>query len=217
MGFVLPAIGAIGSLIGGAGLETVVATPINAAFASAAASTVPSWVGMASLGATALGGVSGAYGAISSANAQAGAANYNASIAAQNAELAKKNEEIASQSGMAQEAIQQQKTRAYVGELKTQQAASGVDVNSGSAVDVRSSAAELGELDALTVRSNATREAFSYGQQAESLKAESALDKFEASNASTAGGINAASTILGSAGNAVDNYYKYKLQGGFSF
>lgn len=45
-------------------------------------------------------------------------------------------------------------------------ASQGVDVNSGSAADVQASSAYLGELDAVTIRNNAAREAWGYKVQA---------------------------------------------------
>lgn len=193
---------------GAAGIETA-SIPIAAAAGS-------SWLGATSLGLTALGGVSGVLGAIQQGKAATASANYNAAVAGVNAEQAKKNSELASEAGMAQEAMQERKTRAEVGQIKANQAASGLDVNSGSALDVRSSAAELGELDALTVRSNATKEAYGYSTQASSFEAQQGLDVSEAKNDTTAGYTNAASTFLGAASTGTSNYLKYQLQGGFS-
>lgn len=222
MAFVVPLAMAAASAIGsGAAAVGSAAAGIGSAIGSAlpalgaAGSQVPAWVGYASLGASALGGVTGAVGAYQQGQAEAGAARYNASMARQNAAIAEQNAAIAGQSGEQQAAMQEQKTRATVGAIKAGQAAAGVDVSTGSAVDVRSSAAELGELDALTVRSNAAREAFGYRQQAVGMKAESALDEYQAETAGTAGEIGAASTLLGGLGSAASKYYAYKLQGGF--
>lgn len=180
-----------------------------------AAATAPAWMGYTSLALTGLGGVTGAMGAIASSNAQAGAARYNAEVAQINAEQAKRNAQFESESGMAQAAMQERKTRALEGSLKANQAASGVDVNSGSALDVRSSAAELGELDAISVRSNATKAAYGYQTQENSFKNEATLDESEAKKAKTAGALSATGTLLGAAGTGFDNYYRYKLAGGF--
>jgi hypothetical protein len=184
--------------------------------AAAAAATTPAWLGYASLGLTALGGVTGTLGALQAGQASAASAKYNAAVANVNAEQAKRNSELASQAGMEQAAMQERKTRAEVGAIRANQAAAGIDVNSGSALDVRSSAAELGELDALTVRSNATKEAYGYQTQESSFKSQAGLDTTEASNDLTAGYTNAASTFLGAAGTGASNFAKYQLQGGFS-
>lgn len=234
MAFVIPAALAAFSAIGTAASTAGAAVGLGSAGASAAglgataaagletasiplATSVPGWLGTASLGATALGGVTGAYGAITSANSAAAAAKYNASEAQVNAGIAKQNAGISSQSGEEQVGMESQKTRAEVGSTLANQAASGVDVNSDSAVDVRMSESELGQLDALNVRSNATREAFGYQTQASNFKNESSLDTFEAKNDASSGLVNAAGTLLGSAGTAASNFYKYKLNGGFSY
>lgn len=156
-----------------------------------------------------------AYGQILQANAQADASKYNAYIQKQNAAIATQNQNIASQSGEAQAGISEQKTRATSGAIQANQAASGVDVNSGSAVDARQSTAELGELDALTIRSNATREAYGYETQVVSDKANANLDEFEAKNDETAGYIQAAGTVLGSLDSAASNFAKFQMAGGF--
>lgn len=148
---------------------------------------------------SALGGLStaaSALGSISAGRAQAASAKYNAATEANNAQLALRNATLAGQEGAANSAIEQQKTRAGVAAIKTAQAANGVDVNTGSAVDVRSSAAELGELNAITVRSNAARQAYGYQTQASSDTAQSQLDKQEAKYDTDAGYVKGAATLL---------------------
>lgn len=165
---------------------------------------------------TAVSAVVGTVGAIRSANAQADAAKYNASIAQQNQQIAQQNATLAAQAGEQQAAVQEQKTRATIGAITAGQAASGVDINSGSAVDVRSSAAELGELNAITIRSNAAKEAYGYQTNATGFQNQATLDKSSAANASTAGEIGATSTLLGGFGSAASNYTKYLNQNSFN-
>jgi len=59
--------------------------------------------------------------------------------------------------------VEEQQYRYGVADLKGKQktsfAASGVDISSGSPVDILSDTAAIGELDALTIRSNAATEA----------------------------------------------------------
>lgn len=160
------------------------------------------------------GAATGAVGAISSANAASSAATYNSEVAAQNQTIANNNATYASQAGEQQAAISEQKTRAQVGSIKAGQAAGGIDVNSGSAVDVQSSAAQLGELNAITIRSNAARTAYGYQTQAAGYGDQSALDTMEAQNSQTAGEIGASSTILGGLSSASSNWSKYQTQAG---
>ena|SRR5581483_4640823 len=152
-------------------------------------------------------------GGMQQAQATAAADNFNAQVAAQNAKIARQQAVWITQAGEAQAAQQEMKTRATVGAIKAAEAASNIDVNSGSAVDVRSSAAELGQLDAITIRSNAAREA--YGQQvaATGFTNQSNLDKFAAESASTAGDVGALGTFLGGVGSGTTNFLKFQRAG----
>jgi metal-dependent amidase/aminoacylase/carboxypeptidase family protein len=144
-----------------------------------------------------------------SASAQSSAAKFNSEVAAENATLANQQATTAIQAGEQQAAMSQQKTRATVGAIEAGQAAGNIDVNSGSAVDVRSSASELGELDALTVRSNAARTAFGYETQAAADTGQSQLENYESDAATTAGDIGAGSSLLGGLSSAGTNYAKF--------
>ncbi len=66
-----------------------------------------------------------------------------------------------------------------IGSQRTGFAAGNVDVGYGSAVDVQGDAAFLGELDALTIRTNAAREAWGYKVEAEDLKQRAAISRQE--------------------------------------
>lgn len=200
--------------VGLAGTAAGIGSGIGAAAATVGA-TAPGWLGIAGTASSLLGGVTGAVGAYEQGEAASRSAKFNAQVERQNAAISQQNAAIAGQAGSEQAWMTGQKTRSNVGSIKANQAASGIDVNSGSAVDVRSSASELGELDALTVRSNAAREAYGYQQQAASHTEQSNLDTFESKADSTAGAVNAAGTFLGGVGSASDNFLRYQLSGGF--
>ena len=161
---------------------------------------------------SAVGGVVSVYGQMQSAHAAEAAANYNAQVASNNQIIAQRNATMAAQAGEQQAAVAEQKTRAEAGAIKAGQAAGNIDVNSGSAVDVQSSAAELGELNAITLRSNAAKTAYGYQTQGSGYGDQATLDRSQASYQSTAGAIGAASTFLGGMGSAATNYEKYQLQ-----
>jgi hypothetical protein len=164
------------------------------------------------LGTSLLGTAAGVYGQVQAASAASGAAKYNQQIEQQNSQIANNNAVQAGQAGEAQAGAAQQKTRAEAGAIKANQAASNVDVNSGSAVDVQSSASELGELNAITVRGNAAKQAYSYETQAAGYQDQSNLSGAQAESASTAGEIGATSTFLGGLGSAGSNWAKYQTQ-----
>lgn len=76
----------------------------------------------------------------------------------------------AEQRGKVEEKKMRRQTNQTIGSERVNAAAQGVDVNSGSALDVQADAAYLGELDALTIRKNAAKEAWGYRVQRDDLK-----------------------------------------------
>lgn len=148
------------------------------------------FVAAASIGASALG-------QIASSQAQSASAKYNSQIAANNAQIATQNATFAGQEGEGQAAQSQARTRATEGAILATQGAAGIDVNKGSAVDVRASEAQKGMLDAMTIRSNAARKAYGFQTEAASDRAQSELDREQAHNDKTAGYIGAATSVLG--------------------
>lgn len=157
-----------------------------------------------------VGGVIGAFGALQEGQAEAGADRYNASVGMQNALIAERNASIASQSGEARYGIEGMKGRAQLGSIRAQQGASGINVNSGSAVDVQTSAADISRVNALTLRSNAMREAYGYQTRAVSERAEAKLDRYKARNAIVASHYKAATTLLGAGGDAASSYQQWQ-------
>ena len=100
-------------------------------------------------------------------------------------------------------------TRAKVGQEQAQQGAAGIDVNTGSAPAVRAGTQEVGMLDALTIRSNAAKQAYGQEVAATSATAQSQLDTATSQQASTAGEIGAAGTLLSGASTVGGGYAKY--------
>lgn len=158
----------------------------------------------------------GVIGSIKQGEAQKAQANYNASVAAANAQIAKNKAAMAGAAGTAQTEQASLETRAKVGGIVAAQAAGNIDINSGSALDVRSSAKQLGELNALTVRSNAARTAYGYQTEAASETGQESLYRSEARNAMPAAELNAFGNVLGGASSAASNYAKFQLESGNS-
>lgn len=153
-------------------------------------------------GASMAGSAVSAYGQLQSSQAASTAANYNAQVAENNAGISTQQAMWVGQKGVQAASNSQMKTAATVGSIKANQGASGVEIGTGSNADVVTSAREVGMLDALTIRSNAAREAYGYQTQAVSEKAQAQLDRFAAKNDISAGKINAATTLLGGAAKA---------------
>lgn len=157
------------------------------------------------------GAVLSAAGSYESGKAGKNAADYQAQVAANNAQIATQNETLAIESGEQTASNQSMKTRATVGATVAGQGASGVDVNSKSFTDVRAGEAELGHLDALTIRSNAARQAYGYAVKAVSETAQSKLDTSMGEQSMLSGEIGAASSLLGGASSAGSKYAAWQL------
>lgn len=131
---------------------------------------------------------------------------YQAAVARNNAIIAEQNAQFALQKGQVEAENQNYKTRAIIGQQKANEAAAGIDVNSGSALEVRSSTAELGHLDALTILNNAAAQAAGYRAQKMNFEAESALDKSKA-------GYGLASSLIGGGASLSDKWLSYQQKG----
>jgi hypothetical protein len=154
-----------------------------------------------------------AYGAVQSGQASSAAASYQSQVAANNAIIANQNAQYATAAGAAQASQEQLKTAATIGAIRTNQAASGLDVNAGSNLDVQSSAKELGELNTLTIQNAAARQAYGYQTQSMSDVASGQLLSAQASQDTTAGLIGGASSVLGGASSASSEYQNYLRTG----
>lgn len=167
---------------------------------------------------SAVAGIAGAgvsaFGAYEGGQAQSQASMYQAQVAANNAAIARQNAEMETQSGEIAANNYAMRTRAVVGSTKANQAASGVDVDTGSNVNVRAAESELGALDALTIRSNAARQAYGYEVAATSDMAESQLLESESKQAKTAGTLSALGSFLGGVGSVGGKYAAWQNVGG---
>jgi len=150
------------------------------------------------IGSTIVGGI----GSIYQANAASEAQKYNAKVAEMNATLSDRRAKDAIERG----AIEEQRKRQQVAQIRGQQtaaaAANGVDISFGSPLDTIVDTAVLGEMDALTIRSNAYRESYDYQVQAVNQRAQAQLSNYNAETTKTAGYLDAFGTILGGVGKA---------------
>ncbi len=159
------------------------------------------------IGSTVMGGM----GAIQQGNAAAASAKYNAQVSDMNAKLAERQARDVVERGQIEEQQQRAKTAAIIGQQKAAMAANGVDLNFGSPLDTIVDTATMGELDALTIRTNTYREERDTRQQAENLRGQAGMYRAEAASAKTAGFLNAFGTVLGGGAQAYSNYKKTKI------
>lgn len=140
-----------------------------------------------------------AAGTLSSGFAASNAASYQAQVARNNAQIAQQNADYAIAAGQAKASTESLKGAAIGGKIKAAQAASGVDVNTGSAVDVQMSQREQEKLDTETTLHNSQLTAYGYRTQATNFEAESKLDEMKADSAKTGAILGATGSLLGSA------------------
>ena len=132
--------------------------------------------------------------------ATSNAANYSAQVAANNAAIAETNAKHAEAAGAAQAQAVSLKGRETAGKIRVAQAASGIDPNTGSAVDVQESQGEKNQLDTETVMSNAELQAYGYRTQGTGYTAESQLDTAKSGQALIAGDYAETGADIGAAG-----------------
>lgn len=156
--------------------------------------------------ATGAGGIASTVGDIEGGIAQGNAAHYQAAVAANNEYVAKRNAGYASQVGQVRAADLGLHNAAVGGRIKAAQGASGIDVNTGSAVDVQAGQRQAGQLDVLTEENKAILQAYGYRTQASSFEAQSALDEAEAQQAPIAGAYKGLGDLFSAASSSASQF-----------
>jgi hypothetical protein len=176
------------------------------------------------MGASALGGIFGAKGAEVSAQGQqlgiqgqilntvgqifglqtkaqqygysANIADYQAGVAKVNQQIADSNASYSRTVGEVQAEAAGMKGKADVSTMTAHQAASGIDINSGSSTNVRTSMVELNQYGEAQIRANAAKTAYGYEVESEQDEAQAKLysytadqDRVQAANTMTAAGL----------------------------
>lgn len=149
-----------------------------------------------------------AAGAIQQGNAASAQAEYTQMVSNNNAVLAERAAEDARKRGEIAEDEHRRKTSALQSRQRTVMAANGLDVSSGSPLDILADTAQMGELDALTIRGNARRESLGYEAQGMNFKAEGELARARGESAKTAGMIGAAGAVVSGVGGVADKWYR---------
>lgn len=162
-------------------------------FVRAVMTCEPATLSMVALAATAIGTGVSTYSAYQSGRTAKKAGEYNA-------EMGRRNAEDALQRGAVEAAERTDRARKAASSQAEGMAMSGVDISTGTPLDLLVETAGIGKLDAMRTMNNATREAWGYKAQAD-------LDDFQGKAAGRAGILNAGSTFLTGASNA---YYGYR-------
>jgi hypothetical protein len=180
-----------------------------------------------SIGLQVVGAVTSFLGARQEGQQQQNQANYQAAIARNNAQIAQNNKitalrlaEDARKRGEAEAQTFSERVRRLQGTQRATLAANGVLVDSGSALDITQETAETGQLDALTIRSNAEREALGFQNQAVNFEAQSINQQAQA-NLNVMAGNNAVasanrrglSSLLTGAGSVASKWNTFNQAG----
>ncbi len=155
------------------------------------------------------GGIVSAIGSYQGMEAKSANAAYQAQIARNNATIAERNANMDLQSGETAAVNRGLKLRAQAGAQLAAQGASGVDVNTGSAVNARKATAELGTLDVATIRSDTAKKVYADETQASNYQAQSGLLQQQSEEADDMAPVAALSSALSSASSLGGPYYKY--------
>ncbi len=140
-----------------------------------------------------------AVGTLTQGAAAQNAANYQAQVARNNATIARQQAEYSTAAGMTQAETASRKSAAIGGKIKTAQAASGIDVNTGSAVDVQVGQRMTGQLDTETTLNNALLQAYGYRAKATEYEAEADLSEMKGKSAKIGSYFEAAGNLLSDA------------------
>lgn len=160
-------------------------------------------------------GILGAIGSVFTGDATKQADDYKAQVASNNAIIAKRNADAVTAAGGVTAQNNDLKTKNLVGTQLVTQASNGLDVGSGTNVNIRQSAENLGHLDTLTILNNAAKNSAGFKAQGMNFTAESQLDTAAGANAETAGWIGAGTSLLGSASSVSGKWLSYTQKGVF--
>lgn len=138
------------------------------------------------------------------------AGKIQAQIAEQNARFADIQGQDAIDRGAKAESQYRDQVKRVIGDQRASYAGQGVEVNSGSAQAVQDETAVIGEEQALTIRSNAWREAWGYKVQAAGYQSGGAFAQMQANNEGRNSLITGGMKSLEYGSDAYDRYSKKK-------
>jgi hypothetical protein len=170
-------------------------------------------IGAAGIGATIGGGVSSAIGSFMGGAAQQQYYNYQAGVAQFNAQIMQQNSEYAINVGEIQAQQSGLSSGQQMGKIVAGQAASGLDVNSGSNKAVQASQLGIERTSATAIRSTAAKTAYNYQVEGNAFSAQAGADIAAGKNSMEAGIIGGISSIVGSASSVSSEWLKGQSQG----
>jgi len=162
---------------------------------------------------TVLSAATSAIGAMQKGSADQQAAQYQAAVARNNQIIANQNAQYAIEKGRAAEEVKRERTAQMISSQRMRAGAAGLTLDSGSPLRIQEDVAQQGEIDALTIRNNAAREAYGWESQGMGYAAQAQLDEMRGRSAREAGTLGAFSSIVGGASSVSDKWMKFKQAG----
>ncbi len=167
-----------------------------AAGASAASAALPTLSTIATIGSA----IAGIGGTLMQGQAAQQAAKAQAAQQLQAAEIARQNQSRAVFKSQVEAQESDFEAAQFIGQQISQQAASGIDIGMGSAVQVRQNSAAVARRDALTIRQQGDLTGQNYYNQAVALTQQAALTKAEGKNAMLSSYLKAGSQAFSAIG-----------------
>jgi hypothetical protein len=165
------------------------------------------------MGLTAFGTYQNYQAANAQADAQAKNYEYQAQVAEQNARLANRQAESNAEAGAMKAAQVLQRARQVKATQAAAYSANGVDISSGSALDILSDTEAQGKLDQAQTLYDAANNTWSLQTQATNYENQASADRASASNARSAGKMNAMSALLTGVSSLASQYSSFKNSG----
>lgn len=188
------------------------ALPFLASAGTAATATAGlSTLGWASLGLQALGAISSASAKYDEAKQQSALLNYQAAVQRNNAAIAEEQAKAALIAGQRDEFNQRLKQAAAMSRLRASYADRGMALDEGTPLNALASEEYIGEVDALTIRDNANRQAWAHRISAASSKDEA--DMLTARAKSTSPSSASFGTLLTGATSVASSWLNLSKQG----
>lgn len=152
------------------------------------------------VGATALSAGSSLLNASNQSSALKAQGAYQQQIAEMNARASDDLAKDAVERGKTESSLVRNRARQMLGSQRAGYAGQGVEVNSGTALQIQDETYTMGETDALTVKNNAWREAWGYKTQAKNIRSQGRLAnmtaQLQARNTMLTGGLTAIGSVL---------------------
>lgn len=145
-----------------------------------------------------------------STSAQRASAQYEAKVQSANAQIAERQARDAEARGRLEEDTYRKRAGVLEGQQRAALAGTGVQLGTGSALDIRRDTDMAGDLDALVIQQNAAREAYGIRLQGASATANAGLASMRASSSNA--GLATGLTLLGTGSEYASRWYGAKVK-----